>query len=198
LKMPAPLFPAFIKLADRACLVVGAGEVARSKVESLLNAGALVTVVAPLAISNIENLARSRTLVWLKREFQIDDLNGLFLVIAATSSSAVNRAVFLEAQRRGVLCNSVDDPPNCDFYFPAVVRRGDLQIAVSTAGESPALAQRIRRELEKDLDEELGDWVREIGSRRREIIATQPPSEERKQLLHQLAGGNYLKSGAKS
>lgn len=196
--MPAPLFPAFIKLADRACLVVGAGEVARSKVESLLNAGALVTVVAPLAISNIENLARSRTLVWLKREFQIDDLNGLFLVIAATSSSAVNRTVFLEAQRRGVLCNSVDDPPNCDFYFPAVVRRGDLQIAVSTAGESPALAQRIRRELEKDLDEELGDWVREIGSRRREIIATQPPSEERRQLLHQLAGGNHLKSGAKS
>ena len=196
--MPAPLFPAFIKLADRACLVVGAGEVARSKVESLLNAGALVTVVAPLAISNIENLARSRTLVWLKREFQIDDLNGLFLVIAATSSSAVNRAVFLEAQRRGVLCNSVDDPPNCDFYFPAVVRRGDLQIAVSTAGESPALAQRIRRKLEKELDEELGDWVREIGSRRREIIATQPPSEERRQLLHQLAGGNHLKSGAKS
>jgi precorrin-2 dehydrogenase/sirohydrochlorin ferrochelatase len=196
--MPAPLFPAFIKLADRACLVVGAGEVARSKVESLLNAGALVTVVAPLAISNIENLARSRTLVWLKREFQIDDLNGLFLVIAATSSSAINRAVFLEAQRRGVLCNSVDDPPNCDFYFPAVVRRGDLQIAVSTAGESPALAQRIRQELEKNLDEELGGWVRDIGSRRRKIIATQPPSEERKQLLHQLAGGNYLKSGAKS
>ena len=98
--MPAPLFPAFIKLADRACLVVGAGEVARSKVESLLNAGALVTVVAPLAISNIENLARSRTLVWLKREFQIDDLNGLFLVIAATSSSAINRAVFLEADDR--------------------------------------------------------------------------------------------------
>jgi precorrin-2 dehydrogenase/sirohydrochlorin ferrochelatase len=196
--MPAPLFPAFIKLADRACLVVGARDVAASKVESLLNAGALVTVVAPLAISNIENLARSGTLVWLKREFQTGDLNGIFLVIAATSSSVVNRAVFLEAQRRGVLCNSVDDPPNCDFYFPAVVRRGDLQIAVSTAGESPALAQRIRRELEKDLDEELGDWVREIGSRRREIIATQPPSEERKQLLHQLACGNYLKSGAKS
>jgi len=196
--MPAPLFPAFIKLADRACLVVGAGEVAGSKMESLLNAGARITVVAPLAISNIERLARSGTLAWRQREFQADDLNEVFLVIAAASSGAVNRAVYLEARRRGVLCNSVDDPPNCDFYFPAVVRRGDLQIAISTAGESPALAQRIRQELEKSLDETLGDRVREIGSRRREIIATQPPSPERTQLLHQLAGGNYLKSGAKS
>jgi precorrin-2 dehydrogenase / sirohydrochlorin ferrochelatase len=196
--MPAPLFPAFIKLADRACLVVGAGGVAASKIASLLNADARVTVVAPLASSNIQSLAYSEKLTWLQREFRADDLGGVFLVIAATSSTALNRAVFLEAQRRGVLCNSVDDPPNCDFYFPAVVRRGDLQIAISTAGESPALAQRIRQGLERDLDDSLGEWVREIGRRRREIIATQPPSEERKQLLHQLAGSNYAKSGEKS
>jgi precorrin-2 dehydrogenase/sirohydrochlorin ferrochelatase len=195
--MPASLFPAFIKLADRACLVVGAGEVAASKIESLLIAGARVTVVAPRAISNIETLGRSGTLAWLQREFRADDLTGAFLVIAATSSGEVNRVVFLEAQRRGILCNSVDDPPNCDFYFPAVVRRGDLQIAISTAGESPALAQQIRQDLEKHFDNSLGDWVREIGSRRREIIATQPPSEQRKQLLHQLASSNYMKSGAK-
>jgi precorrin-2 dehydrogenase/sirohydrochlorin ferrochelatase len=196
--MPTPLFPAFIKLADRACLVVGAGEVAASKIDSLLLAGAQVTVVAPRGISNIESLADSGTLTWLRREFQVDDLRGVFLVIAATSSGEVNRAVFLEAQRHGILCNSVDDPPNCDFYFPAVVRRGDLQIAISTAGESPALAQQIRQDLEKHFDNSLGDWVREIGSRRREIIATQPPSEERKQLLHQLASCNFVKSGAKS
>jgi precorrin-2 dehydrogenase/sirohydrochlorin ferrochelatase len=196
--MPAPLFPAFIKLTDRACLVVGAGEVATSKIELLLLARARVTVVAPLAISSIENLAHSGTLNWLQREFQADDINGVFLVIAATSSGAVNRAVYLEAQRRGILCNSVDDPPNCDFYFPAVVRRGDLQIAISTAGESPALAQRIRQYLERNLDDSLGDWVREIGNRRREIIATQPPSEQRKQLLHRLASSNFVESGAKS
>jgi precorrin-2 dehydrogenase/sirohydrochlorin ferrochelatase len=195
--MTAPLFPAFIKLAGRACLVVGAGEVAASKIESLLIAGARITVVAPLAISNIESLAYSGTLIWLRREFQVDDLNGVFLVIAATSSSVVNGTVFLGAQRRGILCNSVDDPPNCDFYFPAVVRRGDLQIAISTAGESPALAQRIRQDLEKYFDNSLGDWVREIGSRRREIIATQPPSKKRKQLLHQLVSSSYMKSGAK-
>ena len=93
--MPAPLFPAFIKLADRACLVVGAGEVAASKIESLLIAGARVTVVAPRAISSIEDLAHSGRLTWLQREFQSDDLDGVFLVIAATSSGAVNRAVFL-------------------------------------------------------------------------------------------------------
>jgi precorrin-2 dehydrogenase / sirohydrochlorin ferrochelatase len=196
--MAAPLFPAFIKLADRACLVVGAGEVAASKIESLLVADARVTVVAPRATPNIENLARTGTLAWLSREFRANDLCGMFLVIAATSSSRVNRAVFLEAQRRGILCNAVDDPPNCDFYFPAVVRRGSLQIAISTEGESPALAQRIRRELEKRLDDSLGDWVREIGALRREIIATQPPSEKRKQLLHQLANSNRVRLGAKS
>jgi precorrin-2 dehydrogenase/sirohydrochlorin ferrochelatase len=196
--MPAPLFPAFIKLADRPCLVVGAGEVAAAKTESLLTAGARITIVAPHANSKVENLLRPGRIARLPREFRPGDLNGMFLVIAATSSSEVNRAVFIEAERRGILCNSVDDPPNCDFYFPAVVRRGDLQIAISTAGESPALAQRIRRELEESLDDSLGDWVREIGSRRREIIAAQPPSEKRKQLLHQLVISNRVKSGAKS
>jgi precorrin-2 dehydrogenase len=193
LKVPAPLFPAFIKLADRDCLVVGAGEVAASKIESLLVAGARATVVAPFATSNMEKLARSGKIAWLRREFRANDLCGKFLVIAATSSAGVNRTVFLAAQRRGVLCNSVDDPPNCDFYFPAVVRRGDLQIAISTAGESPALAQRIRRELEQSLNDSLGDWVREIGLRRREIIAAEPPSEKRKQLLHQLASSDHAR-----
>ncbi len=185
--MTANLFPMFVKLADCACLVVGAGEVGTSKISSLLEAGARVTVVAPQASSHISELAASGKIDWFEREFQTDDLAGVFLAVAATSATEVNHAVFLEAQKRGVLCNAVDDPPNCNFYFPAVVRRGDLQVAISTSGESPALAQRIRRELEENLDESVGSWLRLVGSLRRKILSTHPSSEERKRFLLRLA-----------
>lgn len=192
--MPPALFPAFIKLAGRPCVVVGAGSVAVSKVTSLLECGAQITVVAPCADEIIEHLAATRKLRWLPRKFAANDLARAFLVIAATSDPGVNRAVFREAQTRGILCNSVDDPPNCDFYFPAVVRRGPLQIAISTSGESPALAQRIRLEIEESLRESLGDWVEEIGEARREILASLPASEARKKLLHRLAQSDLADS----
>jgi len=185
--MPANLLPIFVKLEGRPCLVVGAGTVAASKIASLLESGARISVVAPHANSELRDLAAARKVAWAPREFSPADLDGIFLVIAATSDPAVNRAVFLEAQGRGILCNSVDDPPNCDFYFSAVVRRGDLQIAISTAGESPAVAQRLRDELDASLDQFAGDWLRLIGALRREIMAKHPPSEERKRLLHLLA-----------
>lgn len=185
--MAGNLFPAFINLAGREALVVGAGPVGASRIRSLVEFGAHVTVVAPKAEAEVWKLAVSGAIRWVRREFVAKDLRGVTIVIAATSTGEVNRSVFLEARRRGVLCNSVDDPPNCDFYFPAVVRRGDLQIAISTAGESPALAQRLRRELEASLDESLGGQVREIGRLRRKILATQAPSSERKHLLHLLA-----------
>jgi len=187
--MKPALFPAFIKLAGRACLAVGAGTVAEAKISSLLESGAQVTVVAPSAKESVQRLAASRKVRWVPRKFGAADLDRVFLVVAATDDPKVNRAVFLEARERGILCNSVDDPPHCDFYFPAVVRRGPLQVAISTSGESPALAQRIRREIEESLDASFGDWVEEIGELRREIMATLPPSEERKRLLHRLAHG---------
>src|SRR5277367_1442207 len=185
--MPAELFPAFIKLENRPCLVVGAGSIAASKIDSLLRAGARVTVVAPHAKPEVAALVAAGKIIWRRREFRASDLSGLFLSIAATSDNGVNRAVFLESQKRGILCNAVDDPPHCDFYFPAVVRRGDLQIAISTAGESPSVAQRFRREIEASLDLSLGNWLRFIGSLRRHVLANHPPSEERKKLLNLLA-----------
>ncbi len=185
--MKPALFPIFIKLAGRSCLVIGAGSVAEGKIQSLLDSGAQVTAVAPSATEGIQSLAVSRRIRWIPRKFAPSDLDRTFLVIAATSDRGVNRAVFHEARDRGVLCNSVDDPPNCDFYFPAVVRRGPLQVAISTSGESPALAQRIRREIEDSMGASFGDWVEEIGERRREIIASVPPSDERKRILHRLA-----------
>jgi precorrin-2 dehydrogenase / sirohydrochlorin ferrochelatase len=192
--MAAPLFPVFIKLADRLCLVVGAGQIAEAKIDSLLLSGARVVVVAPDANLAIREWAEKGQLFWEKRKYQPSDLDGAFLAIAATSDFALNHSVFAEAQRNGILCNAVDDPPNCDFYFPAVVRRGDLQLAISTAGESPAFAQRLRRTLENALDRNLGNWLAAIGQIRRDILAAYPASDARKRALHVLAQGGKPES----
>lgn len=181
------LLPIFLRLDRRPVLVVGAGTVALAKIESLRAAGAAITVVAPTAAPQFRELVENGDLTWHRRVFAPTDLDGAFLVIAATNDSAVNHTVYEEALRRSVLCNAVDDPPNCDFYFGSVVARGDLQIAVSTAGESPALAQRLRREIDEQLPGDLGPWLQELGALRREIRDTAPPSPQRNLLLHQLA-----------
>ncbi len=181
------LFPMFLKLAARPCVVVGAGKIAESKIESLLTAEASVTVVAPAASSRVQAWAQAGELRWIEREYREGDLAGALLVVAATATAEVNRAVFAEASAAGVLCNAVDDSPFCDFYFPSVVRRGELQIAISTAGESPALAQRLRREINAALPLETGEWLAELGRLRREVTAVEPLGEERRLLLHELA-----------
>ena len=181
------LFPIFLKLAARPCVVVGAGNIAESKIESLLTAEAGVTVIAPDALPRVRAWAEAGELRWEQREYEPGDLAGAFLVVAATATNAVNRAVFAEAAAAGILCNAVDDPPFCDFYFPSVVRRGELQIAISTAGESPALAQRLRKEINAQLPLDTGEWLTELGRLRREVTAVEPVGEERKLLLHELA-----------
>ncbi len=184
------LFPLFLKMDNRRCLVVGAGTIAASKITSLLSAGARIRVVAPDADAQILELVSKGAIQWLRRKFEPDDLNDIFLVIAATSDPEVNRSVFEESRRRGILCNSVDDPSHCDFYFPAVVRRGDLQIAVSTAGRSPAFAKRLKEELDQALEESLGERLNEIGDRRRRILREHPASRERAGLLNQIVYGD--------
>jgi siroheme synthase-like protein len=159
------LLPIWIRLERRPVLVVGAGTVALAKIESLRPTGAKITVVAPATAPQFHELVENGDVTWHRRTFDPSDLDGIFLVVAATNDSAINRAVYEEALRRNILCNAVDDPPNCDFYFGSVVTRGDLQIAISTAGESPALAQRLRRE----------------------IRAAAPAGPARNQLLHELA-----------
>src|SRR5262245_59416994 len=139
------MFPIFLKLESRACLVVGGGVVAQAKIPCLLTERSSVKVIAPEATPQIREWASSGADDWEQRSFEPRDLEGMFLVIVATSSHEVNTRVFTEAHAKGILCNTVDDPPNCDFYYPAVVRRGDLKIAISTGGQSPALAQRIRQ-----------------------------------------------------
>lgn len=181
------LLPIFLKLEGRRCLLVGAGNVALDKIGLLLKTGIRLKVVAPEARPEVRQLALEGKLEWVQRPFEPSDLDDQFLVITATDSHAVNTAVYREAQDRNILCNSVDDIPNCDFFFGSVVSRRDLQIAISTAGESPAFAQRLRREIDQQLPQDLGPWLESVGELRREVLATHPPGEERKLLLHQLA-----------
>jgi len=181
------LFPLFLKLEGRKCLVVGAGNLAQSKIRSLLDSGANVRVIAPQANAAVEEWARTGVITWEVRNFEASDLDGAVLVIAATSSSAVNGSIFREAQQRNILCNAVDDPKHCDFYYGAVVRRGQLQVAISTEGQSPALAQRIRRELEAQFGPEYAGWVEELGQIRERLFASAIDPESRRRLLHELA-----------
>ena len=181
------LFPIFLKLTGRRCVVIGAGHLAESKIESLRAADAAITVIAPEASKKIQEQAAAGDIQYHSRAYRHGDLQGAFLVVAATNDPLVNRAVFAEATTTGVLCNAVDDPPFCDFYFPSVVRRGDLQVAISTAGNSPALAQQLRRELNEQLPLDLGDWLADLGQLRREVVAAEPLNESRRLLLHELA-----------
>lgn len=181
------MLPIFLKLEGRRCLLVGAGTVALDKIGSLLKTGLRLRVVAPEARPEIRQLALDGKLEWVQRGFEPADLDGNFLVVTATDSPDVNAQVYEQAVQRGILCNSVDDIPNCDFYFGSVVSRGDLQIAISTAGQSPAVAQHLRREIDEQLPEDLGPWLENLGQLRREVLEIHPAGEARKSLLHQLA-----------
>lgn len=177
----------FLKLKGRACLVVGAGTIAESKIASLLEADAKVRVVAPEATPHVRSWAQSNKIEWHPRLFQPDDLAGMFLVVAATSSTEIHEQIFREAARRAVLCNIVDVPNLCDFYYPSVVQRGALQIAISTAGQSPGLAQRLRKQLEEQFGPEYEDWIEHLGAVREKLFSEKMDSEQRKRLLHDLA-----------
>jgi precorrin-2 dehydrogenase/sirohydrochlorin ferrochelatase len=183
----------FLKLAGRRCLVVGAGAIAESKIDSLLRAGARVTVVAPEATQRVRQWARGKRIVWRKRAYRPGDLGGAFLVIAATSSTALHRDIFRQARRAGVLCNAVDDPPNCDFYYPAVVRRGSLQIAISTGGISPSLAARLRAELAHRFGPEYGAWVKRLGRDRADVLRRALDPAKKRKILHRQASAAGFK-----
>jgi uroporphyrin-III C-methyltransferase/precorrin-2 dehydrogenase/sirohydrochlorin ferrochelatase len=211
--MEQELFPLFMKMAGRACLVVGAGRVAEGKIESLVRCGASVRVVAPAASEAIRQAAQAGEILWEQRSFLPSDLAGVFLVIAATPSRELHEQIFRQAQRDGILCNAVDEPERCDFYYPAMVRRGPLQIAISTGGRSPLLAQRLRQELEQQFAPEYGTWTEEIGRVRTELMAQDIDPEERRERLRELSsdeafreflssastaqGGDRRKQGAK-
>ena len=188
------LFPMFLKLEGRRCLVVGAGNVGEPKIAGLLETGARVHVVALDASPAVREWARAGRLELELRAYSGKDLEGAFLAVVATNSRSLNQRVYDEAQRRGVLCNVVDVPDLCDFFYPAVVRRGDLQIAVSTSGQSPSLAQKIRQQLEQQFGPGYEAWVAELGQTRKLILASDLGKERKLDLLHSLASREALEA----
>jgi precorrin-2 dehydrogenase/sirohydrochlorin ferrochelatase len=192
------LFPMFVKLAGRQCLVVGAGKVGEPKIGSLIETGARIRVVATVASAVVREWARRGKIELEVRAFTAEDLNGVFLAVVATASSHLNRSIYAEAQRRGVLCNVVDVPEYCDFFYPAVVQRGDLQIAISTAGQSPSLAQKLRQQLEKQFGDGYAAWVAELGETRKLILASDLEKERKLELLHSLASREAFEAAIES
>ena len=181
------LLPIFVKLQDRLVVVVGGGAIAQGKIEGLLAAEARVRVVAPQVTAAIAQWLAQGKVEWQAKTFAPADLDGAFMVIAATSAQGVNDAVFSEADVRGILCNAVDDIEHCHFYYGSVVQRGDLQIAVSTNGKSPALAQRLRLLLEKQFGPEYELWLEWLGAARELLRAGDNSADSKKVLLHHLA-----------
>lgn len=202
-------YPIFLDLTDRPCVVIGGGEVGRRKVEGLLAAGARVTVISPALDPALRRLQNRGTIRHIPREYQDGDLEGFDLCMVATDDGAVNAAVAREGRARRVWVNASDDPANCDFILPSVVRKGNVTLAASTGGNSPALARRLREELEAYLDAEVAaladllaearrdlkrrginpdpeTWQRAIDARLRALLAQQRFDEARERLLTNL------------
>ena len=167
-------YPIVLDLHGKRCLVVGGGLIADGKLDALLAAGAQVTVVSPEVRPRIAALAAEHRVELHRRPYRSSDVEGAFLVIAATDDRAANAAVAADARAAGILVNAVDDIPNCDFFAVALVRRGDLQLAISTNGRSPAFARWMREQLDETIPEEYGDLLAVLGEVRDTIKARGP------------------------
>ncbi len=176
-------YPVFLKLEDKLCVVVGAGRVAERRVRGLCDARARVRVVGITATEGILKLADEGAIHLYQRAFEPGDLDGSVLVIAATDQADVNRAVQAAAKCRGILFCGADSHTDSDFIVPAVVRRGDLQMAISTGGKSPAYARLLRREIEAFLDD--GQLLDLMADLRRRVYARFPNAPERRQAFWQ-------------
>ncbi len=183
----APLLPVFLKMDGRRCLVVGAGYVGLAKILGLLECRADVRVVSPQAVPEVEELAAAGRITLASKEYAESDLDSAMVVIAATDQPSLNHRIYRQASARGLFVNVVDDPDYCDFYFGSIVRRGALQVAISTAGESPAFAQRLKEEIDAALPADTSSWLDRLGELRRQINQAVAPGPERVSLLRELA-----------
>lgn len=185
--MSAALYPVFLKLHGRTCVVVGGDATAEAKVRDLIAAGARVRLISPTVTPQLLEWSHAGTLRWEPRGYQEGDVADTFLAVSC-AGAAVNAKVFAECEKRNLFCNAVDDVEHCNCYASAVVRRGPLQIAISTAGKSPALAQRLRKELEQQFPSEYGMWVERLGELRSRLFEDEDMDPEtRKAILHKQA-----------
>ena len=187
--LDTPFYIACLRLTGRRCVVVGGGDVGLEKVEGLLACDGAVTLVAPEAAPQLAEYAGEGSIRWERREFRDSDLDRTFLAIAATSLTDVNIAVYEEAERRAMLCNVVDVPPLCNFILPAIVRTGPLAIAISTAGASPALAKRMKREIAETYGQPYARLAVMLNDARGWAKATLPTYQHRKEFFEGIVNG---------
>jgi siroheme synthase-like protein len=189
--LETPFYIACLKLTGRKCLVVGGGEVGLEKVEGLLACDGRVTLMAPHAVPELEALAREGSIDWEQREYAgPEDLEGVFIAIAATDDTDANIRVYEDAERRAMLVNIVDVPPLCNFILPAIVRTGPLAIAISTAGASPALAKRIKREVSESFGEPYARLAELLNEVRGWAKGTLPTYQDRKLFFESIVNGD--------
>lgn len=182
-----PMYPLFLNLRGRNCVVVGGDTMAEAKVRDLLQAGATVRVIAAEVTDAMASWARNGRVQWEKRHYETGDLHDAFVVVTAAGNK-INAEVYAEAEARNALCNAVDDIEHCNCFASSVVRRGPLQIAISTSGKCPALAQRLRLELEQQFGPEYLSWVRKLGELRRRLFSEPDPDPGlRRRRLHEQA-----------
>jgi len=188
--LETPFYIACLKLEGRRCVVVGGGSIGLEKVEGLLACGGEVTLVAPEAEEALQDYAREGSIAWERRPYAgAGDLEGVFIAIAATDETDVNIAVYEDAERRAMLVNVVDVPPLCNFILPAIVRTGPLAIAISTAGASPALAKRMKREIEGQFGEPYARLAVLLNEVRGWAKGTLPTYQDRKEFFEGIVGG---------
>ncbi len=186
-------YPVNLNIKNKNCLVVGGGDVSTRKVMTLLECGAFLTVVSPVASAKLLNLAETGLIALKKRTYVESDLHGMFLVICATDNDVLNRQVSVDAEKLNMLCNVADRPEACNFILPAIVKRGDLIIAVSTSGKSPAFAKKIRKDLEKQYGDEYARFLKLMGAIREKLLDTRHEPEAHKHLFEELIGKDLVR-----
>jgi precorrin-2 dehydrogenase/sirohydrochlorin ferrochelatase len=185
-------YPVCLDLRNRNCLVVGGGSVGTRKVATLLDCGAKVTVVSPEATPRLTFLADNHSILWIRRSFKSSDLDRIFLVIGATNDESLNLQISHEAEKNNILCNIADHPAACNFILPSVISRGDLCIAVSTSGKSPAYAKKLRHDLEDKFGSEHADFLHLMGALRKLLLEQEHTPEEHKPIFEKLIHSNII------
>ncbi|MFO7964407.1 MAG: bifunctional precorrin-2 dehydrogenase/sirohydrochlorin ferrochelatase [Desulfobacterales bacterium] len=185
-------YPIFLDISGRCCTVIGGGDVAARKAKTLIECGASVTVVSPEITESLHALADQKKITWKNRTCEARDVTGAFLVFGATNDNALNRRIQADAKEAGALCNIVDQPELCDFILPSLVERGDLVIAVSTTGKSPAYARKLKKYLEKRLGDEHRLFLELMGAIRKKLLNENRASHHNKPLFEKLVDAGLI------
>jgi len=185
-------YPIYVELHEQPCIVIGGGKIAEGKVEGLLSAGAQVTIVSPDLTAHLHALVAQNQVRYIKRTYQSGDLAGAFMVICATDQTEINHQVWQEASTNRQLVNVVDDTPRCNFIAPAIFRKGDLNIAISTGGKAPALAVRLKERLQKEIGPQYERFLELSGQLREPLARNIPDFETRKKLWYELVDSDIL------